>query len=291
MDIRVLRYFVSAAQSHSISAASKNLFVTQPTLTRQFRELEEEIGHQLFERSKSGIKLTPKGQIFYERAVEILAMVSRLEEDMCTEEDVQGTVRLTVAEMSAMRQLAEAMAAVNKKYPQVRFDIQTATRACALQGLEDGSRDFALLVRKADPSAFNILELAGHDRWGMIMLQDDPLARKFCLGPDDVLSCKILMPCTEMQHLDFEGWLGYPVSRLHTVATYNLINNGLYLVEAGLGSMVVFENIVHALPSGMVFIPFSPGMETDAVLAWPKGRELSCQAQLFLKELRDRLSL
>ena len=68
MDIRVLRYFLAAAEQQSISGAAQKLHVTQPTLSRQFMELEEELGHTLFVRTNRKLHLTEKGKLFYERA-------------------------------------------------------------------------------------------------------------------------------------------------------------------------------------------------------------------------------
>ena len=75
MEIRVLRYFVETAREGSMTAASFKLHVTQPTLSKQIKELEEELGQKLFIRGNYNIHLTPEGEILYKRALDILEMV------------------------------------------------------------------------------------------------------------------------------------------------------------------------------------------------------------------------
>ena len=74
MDLRVLRYFLEAARLGNVSRAADNLCVTQPTVSRQLKELEEELGEKLFERTNYAIRLTPAGELLRERAEDILSM-------------------------------------------------------------------------------------------------------------------------------------------------------------------------------------------------------------------------
>ena len=77
MEIRVLRYFLTIAREGSITSAAEQLHITQPTLSRQIKDLEDELGQKLFHRSSHSMKLTQEGFIFRQRAEEIVAMVDK----------------------------------------------------------------------------------------------------------------------------------------------------------------------------------------------------------------------
>ena len=80
MEIRVLRYFWTIAEENSVSKAAEQLHITQPTLSRQLRELETELGTELFTREKNRLKLTEAGLFLKSRAEEILSLTQRTEQ-------------------------------------------------------------------------------------------------------------------------------------------------------------------------------------------------------------------
>ncbi|MGN0508868.1 MAG: LysR family transcriptional regulator, partial [Ruminococcus sp.] len=82
MEIRVLKYFLAVAREQSISAAADSLFLSQPTLSRQLKELEEELGKQLFIRGNRKITLTEEGVLLRKRAEEIMELISRTEKEI-----------------------------------------------------------------------------------------------------------------------------------------------------------------------------------------------------------------
>ncbi|MBO8414811.1 MAG: LysR family transcriptional regulator [Proteobacteria bacterium] len=290
MDLRVLRYFVSAAQNKSISAASKALYITQPTLTRQFKELEEELGQTLFVRSKSGIELTEKGELFYERALEILALTERVKAEMKTEEELRGTIAIAAGETRAMQVVAQAMSRFAARYPQVSFNLYTVTRMDALHLVDSYCYDFALLIRAPDAQEYEMLPLNENSRWGVLVTRDDVLAKKESVTSADLRGRRLILPRTEMDEHTFEGWLDLPPAQMASICTINLINNGFYLVKEGLGTIVSMDGIAPHIPPGFVFVPLTPAMTMSTVLAWKKGRSLSKPAALFLEVLKDCLN-
>ena len=79
MDIRVLRYFLAVAREENISKAAEYLHITQPTLSRQLKELEDELNVSLFTRGKRSITLTDKGMLLRKRAEEITSLMDKTE--------------------------------------------------------------------------------------------------------------------------------------------------------------------------------------------------------------------
>ncbi len=290
MDIRVLKYFVAAAQSGSISAASKALYITQPTLTRQFKELEDELGEELMIRSKNGITLTEKGELFYERAQEVLSLVDRLSAEIKRQDELQGTLTIAAAEAGSIHLLATALHSFCSLYPKVKFEVITATRTDALSMLDKNGFDFALLVRSADTRDYSVLSLNHPSRWGIVALKDSPVGRMEKIKNTDLKKLPLILPSSEFSDRSFEGWLGYPLNELNIRGAHNLINNGCALVEAGLGYLVTMDGILERLPKALTFVPLSPRLTAPALLAWKKGRTLSKIAQLFLEEVNEQIA-
>ena len=113
MELRVLRYFLAVAREGTISGAACALHVTQPTLSRQMMELEEELGKTLFLRGKRSISLTEEGLFLRDRAREILALVEKTESEFADPaEGVCGDVYICGGEKFAMRIIGRASCAL-----------------------------------------------------------------------------------------------------------------------------------------------------------------------------------
>ena len=81
MELRVLKYFLMVAREENITKAAELLHITQPTLSRQLIQLEDELGVQLFERKQHSIELTSEGMLFRQRAQEMIQIEEKIKED------------------------------------------------------------------------------------------------------------------------------------------------------------------------------------------------------------------
>ena len=116
MELRVLQYFLAVAREQNISAAAQSLHLTQPTLSRQLKELEEELGKQLMVRGSRKITLTEDGMLLRKRAEEILELVDRTEKEvMQSDEAISGDVYIGTGETDGVRQLARAATRLQKQ--------------------------------------------------------------------------------------------------------------------------------------------------------------------------------
>ena len=291
MDLRVLRYFIVAVEAKSINEASRQLYVTQPTLTRQFHELEEEVGHKLFVRSKNGIKPTEKGMLLYQRAVEVLDMVSRMKKEIKTTERLEGVIPFAAAETPAMHGIAKVMHEFNQKNPFVYFDIMTAVKQQATHYLEQGICELALMVHAPDPS-FAFIKLPGKNRFGIYTLKTSEMARKSKITPLDLRGLPMIMSKSMFQNKALEGWLGFPPANLCIAATCDLINNSVMLLKSSLGHIISFDGLISNqayFQDDIVFIPFEPSLYSENYIVWNKDRTLSLAAQAFLDKLKASL--
>ena len=156
LEIRVLRYFLAVAREGTIVGAAKFLHVTQPTLSRQLQDLEEELGQQLFIRSNRTITLTPEGRFLRKRAEEILEIVNRTENDFNTMgENIGGSVHIGGGESKAMRLIADTIGELQKEYPDIRYNLYSGNAEDVMERGESSCGKI-LFLRKNRQSRFGI---------------------------------------------------------------------------------------------------------------------------------------
>ena len=147
MEIRVLRYFLTVVREESITKASEVLHITQPTLSRQLAQMEEDIGVKLFDRGTRKIKLTNEGILLRRRAEEILQLVDKTEKELVEqEEQVEGKISIGCGEIAAVQLLPKIIESFRQKYPRVTFDIFTATADLVKEQMDKGLLDIGLLL-------------------------------------------------------------------------------------------------------------------------------------------------
>lgn len=288
MEIRVLRYFLEAARKQSMSKAAIQLHVTQPTLSRQIKDLEEEIGHLLFHRGNHSISLTPEGEIFYQRALAIVGMVDRTRSEFDAMQDFQGgEIAIGCAESEGMRLIAKTAKHLRQTYPHTSFHLYSGNFERVTDQLNKGLLDFALIVQEMDTSAYQILEVPYQDTWGLLMPAHDPLTEKDSLAIADLLRLPLIV-----SRQGFTDEMPNPIKeqeeQLQIVATYDLIYNASLFVKEGLGYALTFDQLVHTDPeNGLVFRPILPQISSPMKLIWSKQQPLSQAASLFLTRFQD----
>ena len=165
MEIRVLRYFVTIAREGNMTRAAERLFVTQPTLSKQLKDLEEELGRKLYERTNYSIRLTDAGMLLRKRAEDILALVDKTEEEFRALNDLDsGSVSIGAAESDSIKYFARTVKRLHERYPGIRPDFVSGDADDITAKLDKGLLDFAIIVNDADLSKYNYLDLPGQDR-------------------------------------------------------------------------------------------------------------------------------
>jgi DNA-binding transcriptional LysR family regulator len=288
VDFRVLRYFVAAADAGGITHAAERLHVTQPTVSRQLQELEEELGQALFVRESRGMRLTPAGRLFYRRAADILEMARRTKSEFAALSDFSGgDTEAVCAETAGIRLLARVFRDVRRRFPEMRLGIRSGNIELALDRLRDGLADFAVIMEEADLADYESAELPHRDLWGLLVREDDLLAQKKaasladCLGRDLFLSRRGLQPGMSPAFDRLRN-------RLRIAGTYDLAYNAAQLVREGAGAAVTIGGIVtEGRGTGLCFRPFAPAFPAAPLrLIWPKAREPSRAAAVMIDALK-----
>ena len=160
MEIRVLRYFLTVVREESITKASEVLHITQPTLSRQLSQMEEEIGVKLFERGSCKINLTNEGILLRRRAEEILQLVNKTEKELAEQdEQMEGKISIGCGEIASVQLLPELFRTFWEKYPRVSFDIFTATADLVKEQMDKGLLDIGLLLEPIDMEKYDFIRL------------------------------------------------------------------------------------------------------------------------------------
>ena len=288
MDIRVLRNFIAAVEAESITGAAERLHLTQPTLSRQFQELEEELGHKLFVRSNKKLRLTAKGELFYDRARSIVELCDRTKREMLEEDDLEGEIRIAAAETAALRSFARAVKRLQSVAPKVRCHIVSGAEVTVKAELHSGLTDIGVFVGAADVTAYSTLRLRSKDVWGVLTRSDGSFAGKSFIEPSDLVGESILCSSQAFDRNEFAGWFGRPLSDVRIVGTFNLLYNAYLLAEAGVGHVLALKGIINPEPaSSVIWLPLSPSLEADVTVAWERNRRLSKPAELLLQFLRE----
>lgn len=295
MEIRVLQYFLAIAREQSIIRAAESLHLSQPTLSTQIKNLEEELGKQLLIRGTKGsrkVTLTEEGVILKKRAEEILDLVHKTENEIILSDIIiLGDVYIGAGESEGIRQLAQVAKHLYQDYPGIHYHISSGNHAYVTENIEKGLLDFGLIFQKPNPKKYDFIRLPYHDVWGVLMKQDDPLAQKNVITPEDLWDKPLLISQEENDKTPLLQWMHKKLASLNIVATYNLLFNASIYVEEGVGYAICFDKIIHVSENnGLTFRPLYPPLETEMYLIWKKYQVFSKPAEKFLNNIKRALS-
>lgn len=294
MEIRVLKYFLAVAKEGTITGAANLLHLTQPTLSRQLKELEQELGQKLFIRSNHSISLTPEGMILRKRAEEIVDMVEKTEAEFSSISDViSGDIYIGSGETDSMKYIAEVMKELVDEYPNIKFHIYSGNAEDVTEKLDKGLLDFGLLIQPINLSKYDHITLPEKDVWGLIMKSDSPLAKKDVIKLEDLIDIPIIasrqMSKKYSADSGFLDWFGEEYDKLNIAATYNLIYNAAVMVKAGIGYAVTLDKLVDiSNNSDLCFKVLSPKLESGLDIVWKKNQLFSPAAKIFLEKLQEK---
>lgn len=293
MEIRVLRYFLTVVREESITKASEMLHITQPTLSRQLAQMEEEIGVKLFDRGTRKIKLTNEGILLRRRAEEILQLVDKMEKELVEqEEQVEGKISIGCGEMAAVQVLPKLMETFRQKFPRVTFDIFTATADLVKEQMEKGLLDIGLLLEPIDIEKYDFIRLQIKERWVVLMRPDDSLSEKEAVTAKDLSALPLILPRRMNVQNELSSWFGNYYDKLDVVFTSNLSTNSAIMVDGGLAYSIVIEGAVPFWDqSKITYRPLIPPLTATSVLAWKRGQPFSLATTKFIKHIQCFLGI
>ena len=292
MDIRVLRYFVTIAQELNMSRAAELLNVSQPALSRQIADLEDELGVKLFRREHRHLALTQEGHYLLGRAQQIVGLVNKTTYHLQKQDVISGTIEIGAGESSGITPLMETLHQIMRQYPEVRVNLRSGDYEDILAGLDAGLLEFGVLMGYHNLNNYNTLQLPEENRWGVLMRADAQLAEKDVIQPIDLVGRLLITSRQAAQRGTFQIWSGDLFDQLNFVGTYNLIFNGSLLVKTGAVIALTYDKLIdnYTTKNGLVFRPLAPEITEPNTLVWSKNHQLPNLNRLFLDTLQKEIA-
>ena len=287
MELRVLRYYLTVAREENITRAADMLHITQPTLSRQMAELEEELHTRLFERTNRKIVLTESGMLLRRRAEELISLADKVQQEFQSGGDeLTGLISIgsgvTAAVSACLPRLLQDYA---QKYPQVRFELHTGTAAGIKDLLDKGLLDIGILMEPIEVEKYDFVRLPVKEVWGILMPEDDPLAQKSAITPGDLQDLPLIVSW-RIREREAKAWFGGDTEHLNVFCTYDLIDNAATLVEHRLGYAFVIQGALKPAP-GLTFRPLAPEVSNTSVLVWKRYQPSHPAVQKFIELAQD----
>ena len=290
MEIRTLRYFLAVAREENITKAANLLHITQPNLSRQIKDLEYELGKKLFLRKSHRVILTSDGMLFRKRAEEIIALVDKTEKEFSDlEDEVSGDVYIGGGETYIMSTIAKVIRQIQDRYPRIHFHLYSGNAADVIERLDKGLLDFGVVIDPVDISKYDDVKLRGKDTWGIIMRQDDELAKFEAIRKEDIIKRKLIISRQLLTNDDehFKKWSTKDYDELDIVATYNLLYNASILVKEKVGIAITLDRLVDtSKENGLTFRALTPTLNSELSLIYKKYQVFSKAAELFLEMIK-----
>ncbi len=286
MELRVLQYFLAVAREGNITKAANLLHVTQPTLSRQLMQLEDELGVTLFQRGRQRISLTNEGLLLKRRAQEIVELTRKTEAELGADsETISGEIAIGCGETQNMACLVQEMMKFQTQHPDVRYTFYTAVADEVCEQLENGTLDFGLLMEPVEISPYHYIRMPVREHWCALMRADDALARKEAIRVDDLAGQPLIIARRESVRNELENWFGERYADMRFVAACNLsYSNRCIMVENGMGIALVHE--FSSLSENLCLRPLSPSMENRCVLVWKKRTAYTPAVSRFIEQLK-----
>ena len=288
MEIRTLRYFLAVAREENMTRAAEQLHVTQPTLSKTLKALEDELGKKLFTRHSFSIRLTDEGVLLRNRAEDLVSMADKITQEFVTLDDITGgDIYLGLAESYQIRLLARAIREFRRQYPELPYHLTSGDTEQVTEKLDKGLLDFSVLAEMPDTAKYDYLVFPSADVWGLVFPKDDPLSEKEVITVDDIAGLPLF--CSEQSWIsDIPRWCGDRMQELRLEGSFRLSYNGSIFAREGLGYLLTFDHLIDTSPaSGLVFRPLEPRLENRLYLIWKKYQMLSPIAERFLQHLQS----
>ncbi len=290
MEIRTLRYFLAVAKEENMSRAAEILHVTQPTLSKAMRALEDELNKKLFLRHSFSIELTEEGMLLRDRASDLVDMADKIENEFMLLNDITGgDLYFGLAESYQIRYLARGIRSFKDKYPNLKYHITSGDTEQVTEKLDKGLLDFAVLCEEPNSDKYHFIPFPEKDIWGAVMPSDSPLASKEAISIDDLAGLPLFVSEQSWRY-DIPRWCGDRMEDLHLEGSFRLSYNASMFVREGLGVLLTFNKLIDTSPSsGLRFIPLTPKLETQFYLIWSKNQKYTPIAERFLEHMRKEL--
>lgn len=287
MEIRLLRYFLAVASEENITRAAESLHISQPSLSKQLMQLEQEVGKQLLIRGKRKITLTKEGILLQKRANEIITLLEKTERELNADTaQISGEVAIGGSPTASVLKVA---AAVRVENPDIHFQFYSSDAIDVRERLEHGSLDFSVFLEPIDTMQYEYISLRDSSRWGLLLPSAHELAKKGFIRKEDLPTIPLVFHRRVGLQRIVSHWAEMEIENLNVAATYNVINGSPEkFVKGGLGCYLTTEDLLPCkLDEAVCFCPLEPPLEVHYALVWKRHAVFSKAADAFLRAFRE----
>lgn len=291
IETRLLQYFLAVAEEQSITRAANYLHITQPTLSKQMMDLEEQLGRQLFLRGKKKITLTEDGLYLRGRATEIISLMEKTENDFReNEQNISGDIHIGCGEYQNSLAIMKVIRDITRDYPDIHFHLFSSNADTILERLDKGLLDIGFLLEPEITPRYDYQRLPLTETWGILMPNNAPLAKKERLTLEDLSGIPMIVPSQTSNSNRFEQLFSEYQLSLDIVSTYNLIYNASLMVQADIGYALCIGGLIPPSPEhNLIFCPFEPAITSNVYLFTKKYQVFSKATRLFISRLEQEL--
>ena len=282
MELRTLRYFVTVAEELNITRAAGLLNISQPPLSQQLKNLEEELDTVLFGRGKRRRELTEAGKMRYQRAKDILSLSEKTEAEIRSlKAGMTGTVSIGLVEGMAPDIAAEWFSGVLKEHPRVRFRILDGNSDDLIEKMRGGLIGLAVITAPYDQQLLNSFQV-GQERMAALMRRDHPLAERESLNVEDLLPEPLIVP-SRKAHVDtIRRWFRGTGENPGIICEMDNYLDAAALAGRGVG-ISIFPQTAYVMNDSLIQKEiFAPNTAVDYLFVWRKGHQLSLLEETFI---------
>lgn len=290
MELRHIRYFMAVAEELNFTRAAEKLCIAQPPLSRQIKDLEQELDVELFLRKPHALQLTEEGVLFKQYAARVLELVNRSAEDVREmKQGLQGTLYLASVEGHAPRLFAEWIAGFHKMHPHVQYNLWNGNSDDVINRVMKGICELAIIVEPHNAEGVNAIPVY-QEPWIAMIPSGHPLAKE----PGDTIEAarllpyELIIPSRQSRLQEIDSWFADKNENpkiccriAHMLNAYELTRQGVGITiypaaaaDIGDGSEVCIKRIKE------------PSVMASYVLIWSKDHTLSHTASKFVEYVR-----
>ena len=292
MELRHLRYFLAVCEEMNFTRAAQKLMIAQPPLSRQIRDLEEEIGADLFVREHHQLHLTDEGIKLREYANRIVTLADRSVEDIREmHTGLRGTVYIAEVEGKAPRLAASFISDFSKRYPDVQYNIWNGDSDEATQRVRNGLADLAIIMEPFDPQGFHSIPIYS-EHWVAMFSARHPLAStKGSRIPLAMLADHdLIIPSRGSRLQEISDWFAPQGITPKIRARISNATIAYELCEQNVGVAIYPAAAADIINDEKVCIReiTRPVHKAEYVLIYPDNHPLSPVADKFIESIRER---
>ena len=293
MELRHIRYFLTLAEEKSFTRAAEKLLIAQPPLSRQIRDLEEELGTTLFERSTRGVVLRQAGEKFLQYALQIEHLAEQSVEVMQEMKDgLQGTLYLASVEGQGPRLLSKWIAGFHKLYPHVEFHLWNGDSDDVFLRLQNGLCDLALIAGPYDQENLEGLWVS-EEPWVAMIPASHPLANsnRDTIALKELEPYELIIPSRHSRLQEITGWFQKEDIKPKVIGRMAHLLNAYELTEQNVGIAIYPASAAFYGDKEKVVVRrlIHPEVTASYYLTKRAGKELSAVAKEFYRYVEENL--